>query len=312
MVLPASPPDNILVIKLGALGDFILAFSAFAAIRAHHPHARITLLTTAPFAGMGEASPWFDAVWVDSKPRWTQPLAVRDLARRLRSGHFTRVYDLQTSDRSGFYFRLFGHERPEWSGIARGCSHPDPTPDRAAVHSWDLRANQLKAAGIADVKMDAPDWLGADISRFALPPRCVLLVPGSAPHRPDKRWPVTHYTALAARLAAKGHSPVVLGTAAEADLGRQIATAAPTVRDLTGQTTLWELASLGRYAAAAVGNDTGPIHLLAAVGCPTTVLFSAASNPVHSSPRGRAVTILQRPHLADLALADVEAALALP
>jgi len=90
---------RILVIKLGALGDFVQGFGPFAAIRAHHPTAHITLLTTRPFAGLAEASPWFDAVWHDGRPPWLDLRAVARLAGRLRAGRFERVYDLQTSPR---------------------------------------------------------------------------------------------------------------------------------------------------------------------------------------------------------------------
>ncbi len=61
---------KILVIRLGALGDFVLSFGPFAAIRAQHPEAHITLLTTAPFARLGRLSPWFDAVVIDPRAPW--------------------------------------------------------------------------------------------------------------------------------------------------------------------------------------------------------------------------------------------------
>ena len=60
---------RILVIKLGALGDFAQAFGPFAAIRAHHPGAEITLLTTPPFAPLARQAPWFDQVWENGRPR---------------------------------------------------------------------------------------------------------------------------------------------------------------------------------------------------------------------------------------------------
>ena len=91
----------------------------FAAIRAHHDQARITLLTTKPFAELARACPWFDEVWIDEKPSLWQPGKLIELRRTLRSGRFERVYDLQTSDRSSSYFRLMG-KAPQWSGIAPG------------------------------------------------------------------------------------------------------------------------------------------------------------------------------------------------
>jgi ADP-heptose:LPS heptosyltransferase len=93
---------RILVIKLGALGDFVQALGPAAAIRAHHPDAAITLLTTAPFAELAGQAPYFDEVWVDERPRLATPRALLALRRRLRTAGFARVYDLQTSDRSSF------------------------------------------------------------------------------------------------------------------------------------------------------------------------------------------------------------------
>ena len=61
-------PARLLVIKLGALGDFVLATGAFAAIRNAHPDDQITLLTTAPYAEIAEASRYFDEVWIDERP----------------------------------------------------------------------------------------------------------------------------------------------------------------------------------------------------------------------------------------------------
>ena len=107
---------DILVIRHGALGDFVLSFPAFAAIRARHRGARITLQTTAPFAALARAAPWFDAVVVDPRPSWWNLPGLVAVRRQLRGHDF--VYDLQTSGRSTRYFRLAG--RPPWSGIAPG------------------------------------------------------------------------------------------------------------------------------------------------------------------------------------------------
>mgnify|MGYP000861510186 FL=1 len=80
---------RILVIKLGALGDFAQAFGPFAAIRAHHPGAEITLLTTPPFAPLARQAPWLDQVWDHGRPRGL--VALWALARQLRAARFDRV-----------------------------------------------------------------------------------------------------------------------------------------------------------------------------------------------------------------------------
>ncbi|MFQ5785490.1 MAG: glycosyltransferase family 9 protein [Alphaproteobacteria bacterium] len=302
---------RILVIKLGALGDFVLSTGAFQAIRRHHRDDRITLLTTAPFAGLARAGGWFDEVWIDDRPALWQVSAWRALGRRLRIAGFARVYDLQHSDRSHAYFRLFGRRRPEWSGIARGCSHPHANPRRDAMHTVEREAEQLAMAGI-----DAPpppdlSWLDADVGRFGIAGRYALLVPGGSAHHPAKRWPAANYAEIANRLAGDGVRPVLIGTGAERDALETIARACAGVRDLCGQTNFAEIVALARGAAGALGNDTGPMHLIATAGCPSLVLFSAASDPKLTAPRGPVVGIVQRPSLAALSPDDVFAALGL-
>lgn len=294
------------MIKLSALGDFIQACGPFAAIREHHRQDRVTLLTTRPFAALAEASPWFDEVWVDTRPKAWDVVGVLKLRKLLRRRKFDMVYDLQTSDRSSGYFHVMGG--PPWSGIAAGCSHPHDNPGRDSMHSIERQAEQLAMAGIPTVPPADLSWLTADLAGFDLPQRFVLMIPGGAPHRPGKRWPAERFAALARRLAADGIASLLLGTAADGPALDAIAAACPAARALTDRTGFAEIAALARRAVAAVGNDTGPMHLVTAVGCPAVVLFSAASDPDLCAPRGR-VTLLRRDDLAQLGEDEVEAAL---
>ena len=277
------PEPPILIIKLGALGNVILSLNAFAAIRAHHPDARISLLTTAPYADWLRRAPWFDEVLVDPRPAWWNLPGVRGLRRMLLQPGFGRVYDLQTSGRSSYYFRLFPRgAKPAWSGIAPGCSHPDRDPNRDRLHDNDRQIGQLRQAGITDIPPADLSWCRGDIGRFGLPRAFAILVPGSAPHRTAKRWPAARYQALAEALRAQGLIPVVVGSANEAAIARHI----PAALDLTGQTSFGDLADLGRAARFAIGNDTGPMHLLATAGCRAVVLFSHDSDPRCALPEG--------------------------
>ena len=300
----------ILVIKLSALGDFVLAMAAFKAIRAHHADAPITLLTTAPYANLARACGYFDEVWIDSRPGIAQFGDWLALGRKLRAGGFARVYDLQTSDRSATYFRLFGwRRRPEWSGVVRGCSHPHDNPRRLTMHSLDRVVDQLAVAGVAATPEIDLSWAAADVSRFGLGGRYALLAPGGSVHRPEKRWPATRYAALGAHLAGEGIRPVLIGGAAETATLDTIAADCPEALNLCDETNFEEIVVLARGATLAVGNDTGPMHLIGAADCPSLVLYSSASDPARTVPRGAAVGFLQRPSLDTLTLADVIAAM---
>jgi ADP-heptose:LPS heptosyltransferase len=295
---------RVLVIKHGALGDIVLAFPAFSAIRAAEAGAEITLLTTAPFAPLLAASLWFDKIEVDTRPPVWNLRGMLRLRRQLQG--FDMVYDLQTSARSSNYFALAG--RPLWSGIAKNCSAPHANPARNSMHTRERLADQLAMAGIA--RLSAPDlsWLQAP-PPFDLPDKFVLLVPGASPHRPEKRWPAQKFGALAAGLPMPA---VIVGGKAEAGLAAAIQQAAPGAIDLTGRTTLLELAAVTARAALAIGNDTGPMHLAAALGIPSLVLFGGASDPALTAPRypdGGWPVILREANLQDLPVAKILAAL---
>ena len=302
-----SVPEKILVIKLGALGDIVQAMAPAAAIRAHHGDAEIVFLTAAPFAALARQAPYFDAVWIDERPR--SPAGLWRLRRRLREGRFDRVYDFQTRPRTALYYWLMRDGRqPEWSGTAAGASHPHRHAGRNRMHTLDRQQEQLRLAGVAGpVALPDLSWAAADVAKFALPPEYVLLIPGGAAHRPEKRWPVENYAALAARLAAAGLTPVIIGGAEENPLGRAIAAATPQAIDLTGATEFGDIAAFGGRTRRAIGNDTGPMHLAVAGGAAATVLYSAASDPVLTAPRGPDIVVLRRGNLAELAVDTVAA-----
>lgn len=300
---------RILVIKLGALGDVVLALAAMRRIRHAHPEAEITALTTPAYGALLAASPYADRVEVDGRPDGAG--AALAMLRRLRRARYTRVYDLQTSSRTDAYFQALRPGAPPWSGAARGCALPHRNPERDRMHTLERQADQLADAGIWPGAPTTPgtapppdlSWLvdREAPARFGLAGPYALLVPGGSPHRPEKRWPVERYAALAEALGNQGLQPLVLGGPPEGAL----AAAIPSALDLTGRTSFANIASLGAAARLAVGNDTGPSHLLAAAGAPLLALFSSASDPALTAPRGAATAVLQRPDLGQLQVSEV-------
>jgi ADP-heptose:LPS heptosyltransferase len=315
---------NILVIKLGALGDFIQSLAAARLIRAHHVGARITLLTTEPFKAFAEKCPYFDVVEADGRPR--EAAATAQLLARIRAARYDFVYDLQTSGRTTNYFHALKPRPPQWSGVAPGCSHPHSNPNREAMHTLDRLAEQLAMAGIPKEEIYAsgaaplPDlsWVRRALNDpprlqpeyFGIRGSYVLMIPGASPHRPEKRWPAESYAALAKAVVRRGVTPVVIGALAERDVGTAVAAAEPAAKNLVTRTDLFQVAALAERAVFAVGNDTGPMHIAAAAGQRCLVLFSSNSDPERVSPRSRrGVTTLSASNLADLPVGDVEQAM---
>lgn len=308
--------ERILVIKLSALGDFVLALAAMKKIREAHPKAHITLLTTPPFEALAKSCPYFNAVDVGGRPEgFPEWMALR---KRLRAAGFSRVYDLQTSSQSNRIFQILRPNPPAWSGIAFGCSLPHRNPLRDQMHTLERQADQLMYAGIWP---DAPTEPGTapppDLSWIlkqapaerpvpgGVKPRpYVMFVPGGSAHRMEKRWPLERYSELARILYSRGFDIVIIGGPQETSLAHAIQRQTPRARDLTGRTDFARIAVLASRAALAVGNDTGPLHLAVAAGAPAIVIFGKTSDPSLSAPRGR-VAILQSDDLTDLTVAQV-------
>jgi len=189
------------------------------------------------------------------------------------------------------------------------------------MHPLERQAEQLKDAGIwpdaptRPLSASPPDisWI---LARSAQPRSItvsgghrplVLLAPGSEPQHPERRWPVERYAEFAKRLQDAGFDIVIIGALGESGLAHTIQRKATRARDLTGRTDLVQIAALGARAALAVGNDLGVLHLTSAAGAPTIALFSSATDPAVTAPRGH-VTVLHAPALKDLPVETVASA----
>ena len=343
---PPNPGDTlrrVLVIKLGAMGDFMQALGAMRVVRATHPSARITLLTTEPYEAFAKACPYFDIVEADGRPKDLKGKA--DLIRRLRSAGYDMVYDFQNNDRTAQYFMGLSGKKPLWSGAAKGASHQHMNENRGEMHNFDRLAEQLVHAGLGPKPPGDPtgwiigqevspslDWIRA---AFRDPPRFqpeffslhgpyMLLIPGSSADHPEKRWPVDRFAKIATWVADAGITPVVIGTKAEGDIGAQILKLEPRAKNIVGRTDLFQLATLAERAVFALGGDTGPMHLAAAARTPGVCLFAQEWNEDMSrdlqsvwspktrlgraAPRGGPMMILHAAALESLSVDDVKRA----
>jgi ADP-heptose:LPS heptosyltransferase len=311
--MSGRPVRRALVVKLGDFAEFILAFGAFSAIRRHHPNAHVTLLTTPPFADMARKSGWFDDIWDDGEPPWARIGKVAKLIGRLRRTPLERVYDLDNSARTAryrFWMRDFWGNKAEWSRSSPGFLNFMRGSEKVRQHYVEQMADQLAAAGVVDFPRPDLSWLAKDFGgRYGLQDGFVLVAPGRLEVGNTARWPVARFAELTRRVAIEGRRPVVIGVQAEGRDNQVIAAASPEAMDLTGRTSLFDVAALAKRARVAVGNDTGIMHLIAAVGCPSVVLTTDVAGVGRCGPRGRYVVMVRRENLAELPVTEVAAAL---
>lgn len=268
---------NILVIKLGALGDIVQGEGALHDIREHHAGARITILTSPRYEALFRRCPWVDDILFDPRgPRHRVDLLLT-LRRQLREAGFDLVYDLQNNRRTGMYYYWLS---VPWAGRIAGAPFPKG-PFRSAVEHL---AAQLAAAGVPSRHVLRPDvsWMADDIAPIlaarGVRPGFVLLFPGSSARHPQKRWP--HYAQLAQKLVANGARLVTAPGPDEMDLCLSL----PAVALLDGSKPLsiFQVVGLVQKAAFVIGNDTGPTHIAAHAGAKGLALFGPHASAARS------------------------------
>ncbi|MBI1731890.1 MAG: glycosyltransferase family 9 protein [Gammaproteobacteria bacterium] len=266
--------SGILIIKLGALGDIIMACPLIRRIQECHAGAEVHLLTGDSFRSLFSGWP---ELHVQSFARHDWRSAWRTIGW-IRSQGFARIYDLQSSDRSGILCALSGvrdrvgnHPRFPYS------IHP-PRRWRGDTHIHERWAEVLRSAGLEPGPL--PPWLPISESdrikaeewlrRNRLAARSfAVLHAGTSPGRSEKRWP--RFGELAAAIIAAGINVVWAGGPDDFEVNRTLARQGGI--DASGAFSLPQLAALGTKAQFAVTNDSAPMHALACAGIPVFGLF---------------------------------------
>ena len=292
---------NILIIKLSALGDLVQADGAIRDIRNFHPDDRLSLMTTPSYRRYMERCPWVDEVFIDpraSRLHLPQMLALR---KRLKQKGFDRVYDLQQVGRTRFYYRYL-FPRTWWLGDAPGCSLFLKRLDDACAA--DHFHTHLCLAGIptshtlqGDVSWTA-DEVDEILEQHGIGSGFVLLIPGASAAHDAKRWP--GFERLAERLIEHGRQPVTVPGPAEMDQCRSMPGTMLVSED--GYLDYFALAGVARRAAFVIGNDTGPTHIAAHLGCPGLALYGGHTAPQTTGIQHSRFSWFEVEDLADLTL----------
>ena len=263
-----------LIIKLGALGDVVMATSLIEQIQRHHRDDRLHLLTSPPFQGLFHA--------------WRN-LTVTTLSRKgffstvkmitwLRKEKFDRVYDLQSNDRTRFILAFSGISERVGNHPALPYTISPETKYTGDIHIFDRMNEVLAAAGIQPAKplpqlpssindqKIVSSWLR---KHNLVDKKIVLLHAGASPKHPEKCWP--YYLELAQELDKRGFVPVWLGSNNENETNQSFASV--TGINATSAFSLIQLSLLGHCAAFSLTNDSGPMHLLSGSQKPVFAFF---------------------------------------
>lgn len=291
---------KILCVRLDNLGDVLMTTPALRALRAFCPEAELTLLTSSMGAGIAAFIPEiqrvipFDVPWVKNE-QMADSQGVFDLVARLKSERFDAAVIFTVFSQNPLPAAMLAYLAgiPLRLGYCRENPYdlltdwlPDQEPFAELQHEVIHQINLVRSIGAdtppdqhlsLNVPMDAG---GAALHKTGIDPerRWLVMHPGASESR--RQYPMGSYIEAARALAAQGFQIVVTGSTSERELAEQLAHAVGGV-SMSGRLTLAELIGLIACAPVLISNNTGPVHIAAAVGTPVVVLY-AHTNPQHT------------------------------
>lgn len=298
---------RVLMWKLSALGDVILATPSFRAIRRHFPTAHLTLAVGRAAYEVVARCPYLDDILiVDPRGKDRGPRSQLNLLRKLREGGFDLSIDLQNSRRTHLLSWLAGipvragfRRKFGWT-LNRGVRLPRVVLAPVAHQHYLLNKAGFSVDGDRlELWPSALDEERAERLLQGAGPlegrQRVGLHPGGSGRWVTKRWDLDRWAALCDALAERGVQVIVTGGPGERALGEALArlTRHPPHR-LAGETSLMELAGVIKRCDAFLAHDSSSLHVAAAVGTPTVALFGP-TDPRRHLPPTFIGTVIQKP-----------------
>lgn len=285
---------RVLVIRLSALGDVVMASGLIPALREARPHAHIAWLVEAAAAPLLRHNPRLDEVIVLPRDEWRALWRARRYValvqsvlrfrRALRARRFDLAIDAQGLLKSALCawwsaaprrLSLIGHERSHWLMTERVVPAPDPLKPIASEYRALARHLGATAPYRMDVAVGLAPRAAAAVALAAagVQGRYAVLCPYTT--RPQKHWFDDRWAALAQGLRATGITPVLLGGPGDAALAPAITEHAPGLVSLVGRLPLDDTVAVIAGSTLLIGVDTGLTHIASALGVPTVALFGS-------------------------------------
>jgi ADP-heptose:LPS heptosyltransferase len=270
LVSRPQPGDKVLWIRLSAFGDVLQAVAAAQRFKMKYPDVRLTFLTKPEYADILKIQPCIDDLLLWDARR--HPLDFFRIIREVRASNFKWLFSLHRVG-SAAWVALFSrvYLRFGYNRVMQFCYRD------THWEAFDMLGVDFTNRDRAAIFTTPEDRKKAQSLLSALPdktPKRLFTVIGAS--KPQKFWPIRHWVEFLSPLAAEGWGSVLNGHGeAEARMAREIEEGLRSrmVLNLVGRTPFPLMAAVAEASAAAVGNDTGPLHLAALTGTPTLGFF---------------------------------------
>ena len=267
--------SNILIIKLGSLGDISQISGVLKDIKETYNDKKIFILTTLPYVELLSKCPYINGVLIDKRlPRWNILYLIK-LKKLLSKFDFSYVYDLQNSPRTSFY-RRFLLNITNWSSTETILKKGEKKRDFDNESVLERFKIQLEHSNVKTNNTLKPDfsWAADNVDKIVnkyFGNKFVLLFPFCSPNLQHKKWP---YFNDLIKIIKRKHPNFDIAVAPgpnEMEDAKKIE--ATSITNQGKILNIMELAGLVKKASYVIANDTGPAHMAAHLGKKGTVLF---------------------------------------
>jgi lipopolysaccharide heptosyltransferase I len=299
IIFPATP-EKILIIKPSALGDIVHTLPFLAAVRTRFPATEIHWVVARGLHTFLEGHPMINRLWILDKERWKQFSHFREIIQEvnnfrkaLANERFDISIDLSGLLRSGLItFAAGARYKLGFSDSNEGSPlfYTHKIEGGRQIHAIDryLKLAALMGCDTSQVSHPLPPYPSDSPLLSSLPDRFCVIAPSAG--KEANRWPADHFGKLAASLPLPS---VIISNKADAGVVAEVVAASNGMAiNLAGKTGLKELVALIARARFFISNDTGPMHIAAALGIPVFAIFGPA-NPIRTGPYGTIHTVIQ-------------------
>ena len=274
--------SNILIIKHGSLGDLIQANGAIKDIKEFYKNRKVFLLTSEPYSIFMSECPYIDGVIIDKRlPRWNL-FFLNNLKKLLAKYNFSKVIDLQNSNRTKFYKR-FILNKSEWSSSQTTLEVGQKKKEFDREPVLDRMELQLKKSGIPtkNIKKIDLSWAIEDSSRLIKQyanDEYILIFPFCSKKHQNKKWPFFKNLISMIKQEYKNDYPVLMVPGPD-EIEEANEFNAKSILENGESVNIKILISLINKAKFIISNDTGPAHIASHLNKKGIVLFGSHTTP---------------------------------
>ena len=295
---------NILIIKHGSIGDFVMAFSAIQSVREKFPNEKIILITTSLIARIFKKIPYINQICIDDRKSF---LDIFNYLSILKKYQINFIIDLQNSQRTEFYHlitRCF-FNKIKINSSKKYAHFRYRIPRHGNEHVTEGLNNQLKLLNINKLNKLDISWLVKKDFQNKFEREYIVLIPGTSESGKKKRWPSKYFSKLSNYLIELGYEVLITGVSSDRYLIKEILENSPSAINAEHMSKFDIFLNLSQNARLIISVDTGPAHVAALSDTPMIWLVEEGPYSKTNSPVSKNLSIIKSKNMSLISVKEV-------